>query len=462
MLNRRALFKTIAAVGLVEASRNLPWSLFERLGFTAKDWIAEAVTLTQNYKIRAPILVNDFSSSTGMTLTQGTGTVALETDLTYVRTGTKSLKIKQLASASSALVDLDCRTTAMGGTGAEGFSAAADNLWHLRCFIDTPNNQNNLSFFVSNTAGGFTDYFTQNVMGPQISSSLTGRWWDRVENRKDWTTGGGSPAWATPVRTIRIRPNANANGALTTWIDAVYRGGYARPHVIICFDDSSAEQYTLAKPVLDTFGLKGTFYCIGQNIANNTAGAISQAQADTLYAAGHDIAYHAWTNNDHNNYASLNAQDLQLSHANFQDWARARGYERSRFHHAMPNGTTTSLVTAVMQANGTLTGRGTLRLIQNHVLGLDDRFNLRAYSWAAADSTSGPLAWFQSCIAYGSTLFLVFHTIHATTSTGSQISVADFTTIMNNLAMLQRANLLDVSTVSSWYTGLSSGRVKRP
>lgn len=415
------------------------------------------MALTTNYVLRTPTLVTDFSNTTGMTLTQGTGSVALDTDQTYVRTGTKSLKIVQLASASSALVDLDCRTTALGGTGSEGFSAVADNLWHLRCYVDTPANQNNLSFFVSNTAGGFTNYFTQNVMGPQISS-LTNRWWDRVENRKDWTTGGGSPSWATPVRTIRIRPNANANGTLTTWLDALYRGGYARPKVVITFDDSSDGQYTIAKSVLDTYGFKATFYVIGSNVQSSTAGAISQVQADTLYAQGHDIGYHAWTNNDHNNYASLTTSELMASHNAWLAYASNR-YPRSFMHHAMPTGADSATVQASVKAAGFFSGRGTRRLIQNHLFGIDDMYNLRCYSLDfTTDTTNTIAAMSNTAITYGSTLFLNFHTLHATTTTGQQVSLADFTTIMGDLYRKKAGGLLDVVTVSEWYNGLSNPR----
>jgi len=41
-------------------------------------------SLPQNYVIRQPTLVTDFSSTTGMTLTQGTGSVALDTTPAYV------------------------------------------------------------------------------------------------------------------------------------------------------------------------------------------------------------------------------------------------------------------------------------------------------------------------------------------------------------------------------------------
>ena len=418
------------------------------------------MALTTNYVVRPPTLVTDFSSTTGMTLTQGTGSVALDTTPTYVRTGTKSLKIVQQASASSALVDLDMRNAAFGGTGSEGPSALADNLWHLRCFVDAPGNQNNLSFFVSNTAGGFTDYFSQTVMGPSLSS-IPNRWWDRVENRKDWSVAGGSPSWVTPVRTIRIRPGANANGTLTTWLDALYRGGYARPKVVITFDDSSDGQYLLAKPVLDTYGFKATFYIIGVSVRNSVAGALSQSQVNTLYDQRHDIGSHAWTDGDHTNYSTATAAELATNHANWIAYAEGR-YPRSYRHHAMPTGADSDTIRAAARAAGFYTGRGTRRLIQNHLLGIDDPLNLRCYSVNfASDSVNSLMAASTAAITYGSTLFLNFHAVHATTTSGQQISVADFTTLMADLYRKQQSNLLDVVTVSQWWDGLSGSRPVR-
>lgn len=408
-----------------------------------------------NYVLRSPTLVTDFSTTTGMTLTQGTGSVALDATSDYVRTGTKSLKIVQLASASSALVDLDMRNTAFGGTGSEGPSAVADNLWHLRSFVDNPANQNNLSFFVSNTAGGFTDYFTQNVMGAALSA-VPNRWWDRVESRKDWSVAAGTPSWTTPVRTIRIRPGANANGTLTTWLDALYRGGYARPKVVITFDDSSGGQYLLAKPVLDTYGLKATFYVLGAKVSADVGDGLTQAQVNTLYDQKHDIGYHAWTDTDHTNYGTLTTAELMASHNAWLAYAQFR-YPRSYRHHAMPLGSDSATIRASVSAAGFLTGRGTQRLIQNHLFGIDDPLNLRCYSVDfASDTVNSLIEASQTAITYGSTLFLNFHAVHATTTSGAQISVADFTTLMADLYRKQQSNLLDVVTVSQWYSGLTS------
>lgn len=418
------------------------------------------MSVVNNYQIIAPTLITDFSSTTGMALTQGTGSVALDSTSTYVRTGTKSLKIVQQASASSALVDLDMRNAAFGGNGSTGPTYSTKNLWHLRCFIDTPANQNNLSFFVSNGTT-FVNYFAAAKMGPQISTSFTDHWWDRPENRKDWATGGGSPSWTSDIKTIRIRPNANANGAFTTWLDALYVGGYARPKILITFDDSNDTQYDYAKPILDEYGIKGTFYIIGGPMSAGTAGSMTTAQANELYEDGHDIAFHAWLNT-YDNYSQLTSAELVGEMDNFQSFIESNGWTRARYHLAYPQGNNSATIRAIVSGEGFVTARGTTRLLQSHILGLDNAHHLRAYSWGAADGTAGPIAWMNDAVAYGSTIFIAFHIHDPDTSTGQQISDADFETVIRHAHKLQQSNLADVVTVSQWYNGLTASTSRRP
>ncbi len=453
-MDRRRFLKLVG--GLTGLALLAPWDLLEWFDLDAR---AAGVPLPQYYRVRPPILVTDFSSTTGMTITQGTGAVALDTDQTKVRTGTASLKIQQAASASSALVDLDCRNAVFGGSGSEGFLSATDHLWHLRCFVDVPNNQNNLSFFPSNTAGGFVDYWTQNVMGTQISTMRPGYWWDRVEGRPDWTIGEGSPSWNTPIRTLRIRPNANANGALTTWCDALYRGGYARPQILFVFDDSNVEQYTIAKPILDAYGIKSTFYLIADPISRNVGGSMTEAQTAQLYAEGHDLAFHQWTNG-YNNYAELTSAQLAEECDQWIAYAGKMGWTRAMHHLAYPQGVTNSSIIQTVQSKGFETARGTLRLHQQHLLGLDNPYDVRGWMWASADGTAGAIAWMNNAVKYGCSLPLGFHQFHATVSSGAQISATDFTTICAYAKLLERAGLADLAVVSQWKQGIDA--VARP
>lgn len=412
--------------------------------------------LPQNYVIRPPTLVTDFSSTTGMTLTQGTGSVVLDPDQTKVRIGSQSLRITQLANSFSAYVDLDCRNTAFGGTGSEGFLSVADGLFHLRSFVDTPANQGTLNVFLSNTAAGFADYFSANVLPSQVSSNSgwTNSFWDRVEHRKDWTSAGGVPSWGTPIRTIRLRPNSNVNGPLTTWFDGLWRGGYARPKILITFDDSNTEQYTIAKPVLDEFGIKATFYLIADSIKRNIAGSLSEVQARTLYDQGHALAFHQWTNT-YNNYGELTPAELDFQIDSWFEYASSMEWTRAMRHLAYPQGVSSEVIRAQVAARGFQSARSTLRLPQNHLFGLDNPYALRCYTWSATDGTAGPISWMQSAVIYGTTINIAFHQHHATISTGAQISTPDLRTILRTAKQLEQAGLADIVTHDEWFNGLT-------
>jgi hypothetical protein len=282
-----------------------------------------------------------------------------------------------------------------------------------------------------------------------------------VENRKDWTAAAGSPSWDTPIRTIRIRPQANANGTLTTWLDALYRGGYARPKILITFDDSNDQQYDRATPILEEFGLKGTFYCIGKPISENVSGSLTEAMADTLYADGHDLAFHQWQNGVYDNFSQLTSAALQAEIDQWLSYSSRMGWDRARLDMAYPQGERREYIRATLAASGFLTGRSTLRLLQSHVLGIDDALGLKGWSWDASDGTAGPIAWMNNAVSYGSTLMLAFHQFHATTSTGAQISDADFRTLCRHAHRLQQSNLADVVTISQWRNGLTNPRRPR-
>ena len=57
--------------------------------------------------------------------------------------------------------------------------------------------------------------------------------------------------------------------------------------VILSFDESTFGQYTVAKPILDKYGFKGTFFTVCNFIG--TTGHMNWTQINTLQKEGHDI-----------------------------------------------------------------------------------------------------------------------------------------------------------------------------
>lgn len=81
--------------------------------------------------------------------------------------------------------------------------------------------------------------------------------------------------------------------------------------IVLAFDDSPKSQYTLAKPVLDKYGFKGSFFTVCTFVnsgINNRFGidAMTWQDIKTLQQQGHDIESHTMTHTDLNNKSQQN------------------------------------------------------------------------------------------------------------------------------------------------------------
>src|SRR6476646_885371 len=74
--------------------------------------------------------------------------------------------------------------------------------------------------------------------------------------------------------------------------------------IILAFDDSPKSQFTLAKPILDKYGLKGNFFTVCTYVdsgSNGTdKGRMSWQDIKTLQSQGHEIESHSMTHTDLN------------------------------------------------------------------------------------------------------------------------------------------------------------------
>lgn len=71
--------------------------------------------------------------------------------------------------------------------------------------------------------------------------------------------------------------------------------------VMISFDDTDGEQYTIAKPEMDKYGFKGVYFIM--TIAINRPRYMSKEQLKNLSDSGHVIAAHTWDHHKVTQYA---------------------------------------------------------------------------------------------------------------------------------------------------------------
>ncbi|MCX7835649.1 MAG: polysaccharide deacetylase family protein [bacterium] len=83
--------------------------------------------------------------------------------------------------------------------------------------------------------------------------------------------------------------------------------------IVITFDDGTDDNYTAAS-ILEEFGMKGTFFVIGNRI--NQKGFLTAQQIKELYQRGHSIGTHTFTE-----YFGLDRADYQTA---LHEWKQGR------------------------------------------------------------------------------------------------------------------------------------------
>ena len=82
--------------------------------------------------------------------------------------------------------------------------------------------------------------------------------------------------------------------------------------IILAFDDSPKSQFTLAKPVLDRYGYKGSFFTVCTYVNHGSAGVdksrMTWQDLQILQQQGHDIESHTMTHTDLNHKSLPNLE----------------------------------------------------------------------------------------------------------------------------------------------------------
>ena len=142
-------------------------------------------------------------------------------------------------------------------------------------------------------------------------------------------------SWAT-IQDMIVAATASIWNSPTVWFDnfQVFSQnplGISKWFAPISFDDGWATQWTVAKPLLDKYGIKATFFIIPAAIGQPLY--MTQEQIDQLHEEGHTIALHGDTNLTTLTWAALdNEINSIVAYRNLHPEYRGAGM------FALPNG----------------------------------------------------------------------------------------------------------------------------
>lgn len=104
--------------------------------------------------------------------------------------------------------------------------------------------------------------------------------------------------------------------------------------VILNFDDNRKTQFTEAKPILDKYGFKATFYVVCKYL-DNKKGYMNWTQLETLYKEGHDIESHTM---NHDNLTDSSKKSLEYQIGKSKDCLQEHGINATSFAYPFDKG----------------------------------------------------------------------------------------------------------------------------
>lgn len=384
--------------------------------------------LPQNYIVRSPEIIADFETIGGVWSKSGTGNLIADT--INFRSGVQSMKLETTAP----------ETAVRGYCSTINWKPGLNRYIAFWYYIPDSAKIYNIEFIISSVTN-LSKYlkYTEGVLS-------TG-WNQLIIRPNQWTVIGGD-SLENEIVYIRLAVQSRAGQTSYVSFDSVEVNEGGLPRALIMFDDGRSSQYDTAKTILDARGLKATFYIVSDWVG--TAGKMTLANLQALYADGHAISNHT---SDHTSLSTLSEADQELKIATCRDYLLANGISRSANHLSYPYGTSNADTITAKANTFVLTSRSlnvtTIKGHEclNHNLGvliqLTDVLNI-ATTLAAIDTA----------IASGSTFCLLAHGLDD--GGPSAITTADFTTIMDYLVQ-KRVRCV---TIDEWYNGLTNPRYR--
>lgn len=391
--------------------------------------------LSQNYTVSSGTLLEDFESVGAWTAAgSGGGSIAAET--TNFKTGVQSLQLTASNGNESATKVISTSGASMGVIGYWVYIPDITNLFGITTYLSS-----------STTLATSFSY--------QVLKAKLRNGWNFISiARNDWTNNA-SESWTNTFVRLRVRVDTLANQTCTASFDSLYYDIYARPKVLVIFDDGRSTAYTQGFSYMQNYNMPGT---VGVNSSNvGTAGWATLTQLQEMYSAGWDMANHGAT---HAHMPQISAPQQLTEITTTTGWLTASGFDLARGgrHFIYPYGEYDTNALTNTTTAGMSTARSIIAQNQSTVKGIDNDRLLFAKELAQSISITTAKGYVDNCIATGTTLILFAHSLVVTPGASTEWPIADFQGLIDYIARYRDGNLLDVVTVSQWFRGLGNSR----
>ncbi len=221
---------------------------------------------------------------------------------------------------------------------------------------------------------------------------------------------------------------------------------------VITFDDGFESTYTIAFPIMQQYGIKGTVYVVPAWIG--APGYLTLAELTEMHNAGWTIASHTW---DHQYLITLTTQQVTDELQSTIDWLNDNGFADGAYYLAYPYGGYNDTVVQVASSLGIKTARtvdwGTIDP-DGTVYPYETQLNYLELPIILIRNDTETTAWqsdFNRSISLGGTSIFLMHNIVTDTPT----VVEDITenTFKSIIAYINQTGVPTL-TMNQWYNSI--------
>lgn len=302
----------------------------------------------------------------------------------------------------------------------------------------------------------------------RLSEHVRNQWgWYSVARSNFAPVGTATTAnWNYNVTRIIYKIQYATDAAPPVWCGGVVYNAKDRPKLVLGFDGSYASQYSVVLPKLQSVGVTATLYTDTLYLGSS-ATYITEDNLDEMYAAGLEVAWHAYTL-----YGGLDDTAVYTGQATieaqfngFWDWCSRRGYVRGIGHICYPisnpnkNASLTirDYVIAAMRNTGVKTARlgfdaSSNKQLQPTALGVLESYALSIRALVTTTTLATAKTWIDDAISRGETIFIYGHQFMDSPPAGNYWVSQDFRDLIDYAVTKRDAGLLDITgRVSDWW-----------
>jgi hypothetical protein len=278
--------------------------------------------------------------------------------------------------------------------------------------------------------------------------------WTRVKfNASEFTTDSGE-TWGS-IKNLRFYLKANADHTLDVTFGEVRINRKTKAKAILQFDGPFASVYTIALPILNKYGFKGGLNLIPSFIEDADVGnpdyitSVQALELQNIY--GWTMGGHSVSNGD---YRALTDAQIISENEQCRDWQIANGLDSAYEHMSYPRGFADNRVASVVSGSFIKTARASMIDLtpQEQPVGPLDMWMLNATITLSPTSTFAtnikPLI--DKVVAHGGVFYPYMHGF-SDTPTGDNSTTAEFSLMIDYLALLVSQGEIDVVTINEWY-----------